>query len=83
MTHSQSKKPKIRPVLSIVTGACSFLMLYDPAWFVGFGLAVAALILGIPCLKNEDARINRPALVGIVLTIAGTIVFAATSFIAS
>jgi len=74
------KKRSIRPLLAVLAGAGSFLMLYDPAWFVGFGLAVAALVLGVPCLKAGHNKIDRLALAGIILAVAGAAVYAVVGF---
>lgn len=75
MSGQQGKSEYIRPVLSIVVGACSLLMIYAPLFFVGAGCAVAGAILAAPCLKRPSVRVRMMACIGMTLALTGAIAY--------
>lgn len=83
MSHNgvgmKEKNKLARPILILALGACSFLMLLEPVWWVGLACAAVAIIFAPRLLKNENKSIRTLALIGLILGIAGALVFLVTS----
>ncbi len=79
MEKDERRKHRVTPVLWIILGTCSFLMLWEPVWWVGLACAAVTVIFTSWILKRGDKRTQTIALIGLALAIAAAVAFLVTS----
>lgn len=71
----QENQIKIRGLICVVLGACSFFMLAKdrPLWWVGIVCAIVAAVMGSKLVKLEHIKARQFGIAGLILTLAGTL----------